>query len=93
MEIKRTIAIKDNNGTDIVTEVEVELTDEELLDAHEVYVTNFMQNELENKFGYSTEIAEELAVSAYMEYTKGDGLTEYECIEKIIAEYEDEEWT
>lgn len=84
MRISRTMNAP--NG-DTIT-VDIKLTAEELSAAHEEYVTNFMKSEFENTFGYSDEISEELAKSAYEEYAKGEGLTEYECIEKIADEYE-----
>ena len=67
-------------------EVEITLTKEELYEAHEEHVTIFMQTVLENDFGYPSDIAEELAGLAYNEYARGNGLTEYECVEKIVNE-------
>lgn len=78
MKITRII----NNKT-----VEIELTADEISLAHKEHIKNFMQSELENSFGYDTQTAEELAESAYDEYAEGNGLTEYECIEKIAEEY------
>lgn len=79
MKIKRVI----NNE-----EIEIELTSDEIANAHKEHVTNFMQSELENTFGYSPDVATKLAELAYEEYTKGNGLTEYECIEKITNTYD-----
>lgn len=81
MKITRII----NNKT-----VEIELTADEISLAHTEHIKNFMQSELENSFGYDTQTAEELAELAYDEYAEGNGLTEYECIEKIAEEYENE---
>lgn len=57
------------------------LTDEELFQAHTGHVKNFMYGELYNEFGFSAEEAKQGAEIAYDQYAKGDGLTEYECIE------------
>ena len=40
-----------------------------------------MYGELYNEFGFSAEEAKQGAEIAYDQYAKGDGLTEYECIE------------
>lgn len=57
------------------------LTDEELFQAHTEHIKNFMYGELYNEFGFSAEEATQGAEIAYDKYAKGDGLTEYECIE------------
>lgn len=57
------------------------LTDEELFQAHTEHVKNFMYGELYNEFGFSAEEAKQGTEIAYDKYAKGDGLTEYECIE------------
>lgn len=57
------------------------LTDEELFQTHTECIKKFMYGELYNEFGFSTEEAKQGAEIAYDKYTKGDGLTEYECIE------------
>ena len=81
MKIKRTI-----NGQ----EVEIELTGKEIQETHREYVTDFMQNTLEQDFHYSPDIAKTLSTLAYQEYCKGNGLTEYECIEKVADNYEED---
>lgn len=60
------------------------LTDEELFQAHTEHVKNFMYGELYNEFGFSAEEAKQGAEIAYDQYVKGDGLTEYECIEFAV---------
>ena len=71
--------------------VEIELTPEELGKAYECYVISFMQGVFMQDFNIKDEDkAEELAELAYQEYAEGDGLTEYECIEKIYDENCDE---
>lgn len=74
------------------TKFDIELTNEELSMAHKEFVTDFMYNTLINDFEFqnNTETAEKLAEKAYQEYCKGEGLTEYECIEKIFEIYKEE---
>lgn len=69
--------------------VKITLTDEELSQAYDEFVTNFMMNELMNDFHISDEkTARSIADHAYNIYCKGDGKTEYECIECAYYEYE-----
>ena len=69
-------------------EFEIELSPEEISEAHTEHVTNFMENKFINDFDIQDKsMAHELAVSAYQLYCEGDGYTEYECIEKIYDEY------
>ena len=88
MKIKRTFEMRNEKGKIEKKEFEIELTSDELSEAHEEHVTNFMENELFSNFEYDKEVAAVLATEAYNEYAKGDGLTEYECIEKIVNKYE-----
>ena len=67
-------------------EVKIELTPEEIYNAHTEYVTDFMKNVFIKDFNCSEDTAEELAELAYEKYCEGNGLTEYECIEKIYNE-------
>lgn len=60
------------------------LTEEELSLAHSEFVINWMRKTLEEDFGVFPEFSERLAESAYEEYCKGDGKTEYECLEFIV---------
>lgn len=78
MEIKRVI-----NGEEIA----IKLTSEELAQANAEFVTEFMRNKLIEDFGVSEEKADELSNAAYDKYCKGDGLTEYECIEAVVEEW------
>ncbi len=49
---------------------------------HDEYIISYMQNELMKNFGIkSEERARNLAEEAYEKYRKGNGETEYECIE------------
>ena len=63
------------------------LTQEELEQAHEEFVKSFMATTLQNDFGLEKSDAEEVADKAYEFYCEGDGLTEYECIQKAYDEY------
>lgn len=65
----------------------IRLTDGELGLAYKEYVINFMKDTLLRDFGLSDEEAESYSVVAYDEYCKGEGLTEYECIEKAYDVY------
>lgn len=60
---------------------EYELTFEELTQANQEFVTNFMQETLESDFGIDEKDSGKLAEAAYEKYAGGDGKTEYECIE------------
>lgn len=68
--------------------VQIKLTQKELFKANSEFVKNWMKDVLMNDYVYTRKLAENLAVSAYDEYCKGNGLTQYECIEKIVDEYE-----
>ncbi len=49
---------------------------------HERFVINFMEIELLENFDVTEEDAHDVAVNAYDIYCKGDGKTEYECLEE-----------
>ena len=68
---------------------EIELTAEELEEAHAEFVTNFMRMTLETDFGVSPEDSQDLAEQAYDRYCEGNGETEYECIEAVYSESND----
>lgn len=55
---------------------------------HDHCVTSFMENELRSAFGLSKKSSKEVACRAYDIYCEGDGLTEYESIEKAYEEFE-----
>lgn len=55
---------------------------------HDRFVTSFMESELRSQFGLSKKAAKEVACRAYDIYAEGDGLTEYESIEKAYEEFE-----
>ena len=71
-------------------EVTIELTNDELSEAHKEFIMNFMRNEFETIFGRNSKDAKELAEIAYEKYEAGDGLTEYECIEYALDKDADE---
>ena len=78
MKIKRIVNGKERIFT---------LTEEEMQQAHDEYVINFMVTTLQNDFDLEKSDAEEVADKAYEFYCEGDGLTEYECIQKAYDEY------
>lgn len=64
--------------------VKITLTNEELSQAHDEFVINFMMNELMNNFHISDEkTARSIADNAYNIYCKGDGKTD-SLLEKAI---------
>lgn len=65
------------------------LTWEEVTKTHEEFVLNFMKNTLINDFGLDEEAAEIHSCIAYDIYSLGNGLTEYESIQKAYDEYQD----
>lgn len=70
---------------------EIELTSEELASAHAEFVTNFMRKTLEEDFDVAPEDSQQLAEQAYDRYCEGNGETEYECIEAVYSESEEDE--
>lgn len=60
--------------------VNITLTQEELSQAHAEYVKNFIKSELISQYHLSQVAAEEVAQSAYEAYCRGDGYTEYDCL-------------
>ena len=83
MKIKRMI-----NGE----EVEIELTSDEIGEAHKVFITSWMREEILNsadtKKVLTEKEAEIVAEMAYDKYNKCEGLTEYEALEQALEEYE-----
>lgn len=67
------------------------LTADELADAAEEFVTNWMENELRDQYDLLDHEAEDIAKEAYALYCKGNGKTQYECIEKAYQEFIDNE--
>lgn len=69
--------------------IKIELTPEELSIANTEFVTNWMVNTVQEVDpSISDETAKELGKKAYEIYCRGDGETEYECVEKVVNEYE-----
>lgn len=66
---------------------EFELTHEEMMEAHDQIVTEFMTNVLIDDFGLDIEEAKDLGEVAYDRYCEGEGETEYECIEWAYNQY------
>lgn len=69
-------------------EVEIELTSEELAQAKSEFTTAFMEDILVSDFGISDEKAGELAIKSYEKYCEGNGLTEYECVEETVHDWQ-----
>ncbi len=55
--------------------------------AHERHVKAFMKNELIEQFEVPEDEAEDIAIDAYDIYAKGDGKTEYECIDEAYENW------
>lgn len=66
---------------------EIELTHQEMEEAHDLIVTEFMINTLINDFGLDIEKAKDFGELAYDRYCEGEGETEYECIEWAYNQY------
>ena len=66
---------------------EFELTHEEMMEAHDQIVTEFMTNVLIDDFGLDIEKAKDLGEVAYGRYCEGNDETEYECIEWAYNQY------
>lgn len=71
--------------------IDIELTPEEMQEAHMQVIVDFMKSELMTNFAYEEEIATKIAKDAYSKYSTCDGLTEYECIEQAVDEYDEHE--
>ena len=67
---------------------EYEFTYEELAEAHEELLVAFMSSELMSSFGCNAVEAQQLGKKAYELYSKGNGMTEYECIESAYDQRE-----
>ena len=66
---------------------EIELTYQEMLEAHEQVVKGFMAGTLMGDFGLDREEAKFVAGKAYDRYCEGKDETEYECIEWAYNKY------
>lgn len=73
-----------------------ELTADEIYEAHKEFVISWMTDTareiLTNSYNLSVSdsICDRIADEAYDIYSKGDGDTEYESVEKAVANYIDE---
>lgn len=63
------------------------LTAEEVAEAHTEYVVNWMKTVLEDDFNIPHSRSADLAKKAYDAYCKGDGRTEYECIQDTAEDF------
>lgn len=66
---------------------EIELTDREMLEAHDQVAKGFMAGILMGDFGLDREKARFVAEKAYDKYCEGNGETEYECIQWAYKQY------
>lgn len=66
----------------------IELTADEISLAHREFVTDWMAEALQNDFGLSVKDSCEYADIAYDIYCEGDGLTEYEAVQKAAEKCE-----
>lgn len=80
LEEKRYITRK--NGRNIY---KIRLTDEEIRNAHEYFVISWMECVLKNDFEMNDNFEiTRTAKQAYDIYSEGNGLTEYEAIERAV---------
>ena len=82
MKIKRTIK---TNELDM--EIEITLTPDEISQAHVQFVTDWMESTLINDFNIPEHLSRIFAKKAFDIYSRGDGFTEYESVEKAYDEY------
>lgn len=62
---------------------EYTLTAEEVMEAHEEFVTSFMVAELENSYDVPHKYSKDLAKEAYDMYADSSIYSEYDCIERV----------
>ena len=84
MKIKRTIKTNEMN-----MKIEIILTPDEISQAHDQFVTDWMESTLINDFEVPESLSETIAKEAYEIYSQGDGFTEYESVEKAYDQYTD----
>lgn len=68
---------------------EYTLTAEEVMEAHEEFVTSFMAAELENSYDVPHKYSKDLAKEAYDMYADSGNYSEYDCIERVAKDYQD----
>lgn len=68
---------------------EYTLTAEEVMEAHEEFVTSFMVAELENSYDVPHKYSKDLAKEAYDMYADSSIYSEYDCIERVAKDYQD----
>lgn len=68
---------------------EYTLTAEEVMEAHEEFVTSFMAAELENSYDIPHKYSKDLAKEAYDMYADSGNYSEYDCIERVAEDYQD----
>lgn len=65
---------------------EYTLTAEEVMEAHEEFVTSFMAAELEDSYDIPHKYSKDLAKEAYDIYADSGNYSEYDCIERVAEE-------
>lgn len=70
---------------------EIELTKEELYEAHKEFVINFFKDTLESDFDCTEDIPD-IANLAYEIYAEGKGDTEYEALQKAFYNFMDDKY-
>lgn len=65
----------------------IELTQEELFEAHKEFMINFFEDVLNSEFACEEEDIPDIANMAYEIYAEGNGDTEYEAIEKAYEKF------
>lgn len=68
---------------------EYTLTAEEVMEAHEEFVTSFMAAELEDSYDIPHKYSKDLAKEAYDIYADSGNYSEYDCIERVAEDYQD----
>lgn len=66
---------------------EIELTYQELYEAHKEFIVLYMQGELESSFDIPEADSIKVAEKAYVIYSDGDDLSQYESMQKAADEY------
>ncbi len=67
--------------------IDIELTMQELMDAHDEYASNWMKSVVESKLYTCDEHIAVIVEMAMENWRKGDGRTQYDCVTDAISEY------
>lgn len=80
------VAISEETATNHIVNL---LPTEIISKAHDMHVIAFMKNELLTQFDLNEDETDEVSKDAYEIYCRGDGQTEYECIEEAYNNFID----